>query len=314
MSIPDAARCGLSRYADKQMSRCLPTKPALCVALASLALMAGCGRSKAPIIVVGSKNDTEGALLGEMVAQHLERRLDGHVRRQLSLGSTAITHQALLTGQVDLYPEYTGLIEAVILKETPSADSAVMVERTRTEMRRVAQSELIDPLGFDSRATMVVRSSYAPKEGTLSAAAAGSLKWKIGVSFDFQDRPDGPPALLPYRLPQGAAVRGMDPSQLWMALEKGEIDMVSASSTDVHLVSNAFKALIDDKNVFPAQLACLLVRQEKLTAEPRVKPALQELSGKFSVDTMRRLNAQVEIEKKPVAQVAAAALAQAGLQ
>src|SRR5207302_538750 len=150
---------------------------------------------------------------------------------------------ALLTGQINLYPEYAGLIETVILKEPPNPDPAIIIERARSEMRRVAQSELLDPLGFDSRASIVVRSSDAPKEGTLSAAAEGSIKWKIRVSFDFQDRPDGPPALLPYRLPQDAAVRGMDPKQLWSALEKGEINMVAASATDGHLASSNWKAL-----------------------------------------------------------------------
>jgi osmoprotectant transport system substrate-binding protein len=295
------------------MSRVLSFKSVLCFALSIVALTAGCGRRKQPI-VVGSKNETEGALLGEMVAQHLERRLEGNVRRQLSLGSTAITNQALLTGQIDVYPEYTGLIEAVILKEPPSPDPTILIERSRTEMRRVAQSELIDPLGFDSRATMVVRTNDAPREASLSAAAAGTRKWQIGVSFDFQDRPDGPPALLPYRLPQGAAVRAMDPKQLWMALEKGEINMVAASATDGHLASRDWTALADDKNVFPPQLACLLVRQEKLAQEPRLQPALQELSGKFTVEAMRKLNAQVDIEKKPLEQVAATALAEAGLR
>src|SRR5206468_10417697 len=128
------------------------------------------------------------------------------------------------------------------------------------------------------------------------------------------DRADGAPALLPYRLPQGAAVRGMDPKQLWGALEKGEINMVAATATDGHLASSDWKALVDDKKVFPPQLACVLVRQDKLMEEPRLKAALQELSGKFSLETMRRLNAQVEIERKAVAQVAAAALAEAGLR
>jgi glycine betaine/choline ABC-type transport system substrate-binding protein len=295
------------------MFRFFPMKPVLCATLAVLALAGGCGRRKQPVMV-GSKNDTEDVLVGEMVAQHLERRLDGNVRRQLSLGSTAITHQALLTGQIDLYPEYTGLIASVILKEVPNEDPAILLERTRTQMRRVAQSELFDPLGFDSRATIVVRSSDAPREGSISAAGAGSIKWKIGVTFDFQDRPDGAPALLPYRLPQGAPVRGMDPKQLWMALEKGEVNMIAASATDGHLISSEWKALADDKKVFPAQLAGILVRQEKLTGEPRLKAALEELSGKFTVETMRKLNAQVEIDKKPVAQVAAEALAAAGLR
>ena len=109
-------------------------KPLLCLALSVLTFAGGSGRSRAPV-VVGSKNEPEGILLGEMVAQHLERRLDGNVRRQLSLGNTAITYQALLTGQIALYPEYSGLIETEILKETPNPDPAILIERARGEIR-----------------------------------------------------------------------------------------------------------------------------------------------------------------------------------
>ena len=276
-------------------------------------LLSGCGRRKPPV-VVGSKNDTEGALLGEIVAQHLERRLEGNVQRQLALGGTAIVYQALVTGQIGLYPEYTGLIETEVMKETPSKDPAVMLVRVRAEMVRLAQAELIDPLGFDARPAMIVQASDAPKEETLSAASEGAMKWKIGVPFDFQNRPDGIPALNVYKLPSSAAVRGMDPKDTFRAMEQGEINMVAGTATDAHLASTKWRALKDDRSVFSPQLACLLVRLDKLAEEPRLKPALQELSGKFTVETMRKLNARVEIAKEPVAQVAAAALAAAGLK
>ena len=263
--------------------------------------------------MVGSKNEPEGILLGEMVAQHLERRLDGNVRRQLSLGNTAITYQALLTGQIALYPEYSGLIETEILKETPNPDPAILIERARGEMNRVAQSELLDSLGFDSHAVMAVQAVNAPGGGTLSAAADGPSKWKIGVSFSFQDRSDGLPALNHYRLPLGAAVRAMDGKDLFPALLKGDLNMIATTATDGHLASNDYKVLADDKKAFPAQFASVLVRKDKLADEPRLKGALQELTGKITVAQMRKWNAQVDVEKKPVAEVAATALAEIGL-
>jgi osmoprotectant transport system substrate-binding protein len=285
----------------------------LCLVLAGLAVTAACGRRAQPVIV-GSKNDMEGNLLGEIIAQHLENRLGGNVQRQLALGNTAVAYQALVTGQVSLYPEYTGLIETEILKETPSKDPVVLVERTRSEMRRLAQAELLDSLGFDARSVMVVAAANVPRDGTLSGAAAAPTKWKIGVSFEFQDRPDGIPALNEYQLPLGAAIRGMDPKDLFPAMQKGELNMAAATATDGHLALETWKALTDDKNVFTPQLACVLVRQDALAREPRLRAALQELSGKFSIAIMRKYSAQMEIQRRPAAQAAAAALAEAGLQ
>jgi osmoprotectant transport system substrate-binding protein len=286
---------------------------ATCVILAASLELLACGSSRKPI-VVGSKNGTEQTLLGEIVAQHLERKLGAPVERRLAFGGTAILYQALTSGQVSIYPEYTGTIESEILKEQPSQDPATVLVRSRAEMLRTAQSELLDPLGFESPPAVVVRAADAPRITTLSQAGAGATQWKLGVTFDFLQRSDGLPALNTYRLPMGAAVRSVDMNDLFPLLEKGELNMIVVDATDGHLISPNWKALEDDRRVFSPQQACLLVRQESLSAEPRLRPALVELSGKITAETMRRLNARVELEKRPVAQVAAEFLASLGLR
>ena len=285
-------------------------------ALALLALLAaaGCGRSAA--IIVGSKGTTEQMLLAEIVAQHLEHRLGRKIGRQLSVGPTLIAYQALQSGQIGLYPEYTGAIETEILKEQPSTDPSLVFERSRGEMRRVAQSELLDPLGIDNRFVAVIRSGdpRASKISTLSEAAGVEKGWKLGVSYDFQQRADGLPALSQYRLPMLASARSLDPGLVFKTAEQGQVTMIAASATDAPLESKEWKILRDDKNVFPPYQACLLVRQAVLAAEPRLKSALAELSGKFTNEKMRQLNAQVELDHRPLPEVAAAFLAQAGLK
>jgi glycine betaine/choline ABC-type transport system substrate-binding protein len=281
-------------------------------ALPVIVFSAACGNSNT--IIVGSKADTEQIIIGEIVAQHLDRRLSAKVERRLNLGSTAVLYQAILGGEVSLYPEYTGVIETDILKEPPAADPKIILERTRAQMRIVAQLELLDPLGFDNPPVMVVRAADAAGIQTLSEAAGKDTRWKLGVDFGFQDSIGGLPAFSKYRIPMASATRSMDANQLYPKLEAGEVTMIASRATDGHLTSPDWKVLRDDQKVFTSYQACLLVRQDKLAQTPQLRAALAELAGKFTVETMRKLSAGVDLDHRPPAAVAAEFLTQAGLR
>ena len=281
-------------------------------ALLCACFLASCGAPKKPL-VVGSKSDTEEMLLGEIVAQHLERRLARKVERRAGLGGTAALYQSILSGEVGIYPEYTGLIESEILKEPADRDAQVVLTRVREEMDRIAQLQLLDPLGFDSPSAMVVSAKDADKIASLSDAARLSRRWKLGITYEFQSRSDGLQALAPYRLSMEPP-RILDAKQMFAELEKGGVDMIATRATDGHLASAEWRVLADDQKVFPPYEACLLVRKDLISAEPGLRPALAELSGKFSADIMRKLNAEVDVEHRPLASVATDFLTQAGLK
>jgi glycine betaine/choline ABC-type transport system substrate-binding protein len=288
---------------------------AVCLALALTLLAAGCGPKQKPI-VVGSKNFTEQVLLGEIIAQHLEHRLGRTVPRKLNLGGTLLTYQALLNGEITLYPEYTGTMEAEILKETPASDPAQVLERSRLELARRSQIDVMDPLGIDNSFVMVVRGedARAHKVSTLSEAAAVKDGWKLGMGYEFAGRIDGMPALNQYHLPFSAAPRTMDLGLLYKALEEGQVTMVAANATDGPLAAHDWTILRDDRKVFGAYQACIIARHDALIDEPKLKPALAELSGKLNNETMRKLDAAVDVQHRQPSQVAADFLAQAGLQ
>jgi glycine betaine/choline ABC-type transport system substrate-binding protein len=251
-------------------------------------------------------------LLGEIVAQHLEHRLGRPVERRIGLGNTAILYQSLLSAEVGIYPEYTGLIESEILKEKANSDPQIVLARVRQEMARVAQIEVLDPLGFDNPSAMVIRAPGAQGVASLSEAAKSAKRWKLGISYEFQSRSDGLQALSTYRLPIDSPSI-LDPKQLFTALTKGDVDMIATRATDGHLTPD-WKILADDQKVFPPYEACLLVRKDLIAADPALRPALAELSGKFHADTMRKLNAEVDVSNRPLATVASDFLAQAGLK
>jgi osmoprotectant transport system substrate-binding protein len=273
-------------------------------------LLTSCG-SKKPV-VVGSKNETEQMLLGEIVAQHLERRLGRTVVRRTGLGGTAILYQSIISGEIGVYPEYTGLIASEILKEVADPKPEIVLARVRGEMDRV-QLQVLDPLGFDNPSAIVAKATGMEKINNLSDAAKTDKRWKLGIPAEFQSRSDGLQALSSYRIPM-MPPRVLDPKQLFTALEKGDVDMIAARATDGRLSSPDWKVLTDDRQVFPPYQAALLVRKDLIAAEPGLRPALAELSGKFSADIMRKLNAEVDVSGRPIAAVAADFLTQAGLK
>jgi osmoprotectant transport system substrate-binding protein len=281
----------------------------LCIILAAAAF-SGCSGTGPPVVRVGSKNFTEQILLGEVIAQHLEERLGVRVERNLNLGGTLLAHQALVSGQIDLYPEYTGTALAAILDEPAATDPVAVRERVRSGYEHRFKVQWLDPLGIDNGFAMVVRKSSA---STLSDAARRAQPWLLGVGYEFEQRRDGLEALRKTYGLQVSGVKTMDLGLLFKALEDGQVDMIAANATDGLLSKPGFQVLEDNKHAFPPYEIGIAVRQDALTRIPKLGEALAELSGKFSNDAMRRRNYLVDVEHVPIRQAASGFLRQAGL-
>jgi osmoprotectant transport system substrate-binding protein len=272
-----------------------------------LALLFAPGCSRTRPLTVGSKNFTEQIVLGEIVAQQLERRLGQKVDRKLDLGGTLLAQQALRNGEIDLYPEYTGTALTAVLKLPPSSDATAVLQRVRAEYRKRWRLEWLDPLGFDNTFAMVVRGPDARAQGiqTLSDAARRQQGWTMGVGYEFLQRPDGLRGLLQtYRLPLSGSPKSMDLGLLYSALEQKQVDMAAANATDGMLSVLDVTVLRDDRHYFPPYQAAVIVRAEALAAHPALRAALDQLSGKLSAAAMRDLNHQVDGKHRPVSEVA----------
>ena len=283
--------------------------------LGLLLALSGCSNSSSQHpIRVGSKNFTEQVVLGEIIAQHLERRLHQRVDRRLNLGGTLLAHQGLLNGEIDLYPEYTGTALAAILKQPSDSDPAGVLSRVRAEYAKQFQAEWFDPLGIDNSFAMVVAGPDARAKNleTLSDAANVAEGWTLGVGYEFEQRTDGMAALdKTYRLRWKAPSRSMDLGLLYKAMEQRQVTMIAANATDGLLSKMDLKILRDDKHAFPPYQVCIAARQPALRQTPGLREALQELAGKFTNEQMQKLNYQVDVEHRPVAEVAAGFLKQA---
>ena len=279
------------------------------------AALTGCGpRSH---IVVGSKNFTEQLILGEIIAQHIEARTHQPVERKLDLGGTLLAHQALLAGDIDLYPEYTGTAFTNVLKRGGVTDPAVVLEQVRAEYARGYHLDFLDPLGFENSFAMTIRGEEARVRHlqTLSDAAADPVGFTLGAGYEFLTRPDAYGALnRAYSIKWNAAPKSMDLGLLYQALEQKQVSMAAANTTDGLLNKLDVTVLKDDKHVFPPYQACIIVREQTLGKYPDLRAILSELSGKISDSQMRNMNYAVDAQHHPARDVARDFLENSGLR
>ena len=275
--------------------------------VACLILLLGPGCSRQPRIVVGSKNFTEQIVLGEILAQQLERRTGLHVQRKFNLGGTLLTQEALLSGALDLYPEYTGTALTAILKRKPSSDAAAVFRQVKLAYHDQWGLEWLPPLGFANTFAITVRGATAGagRLKTISDAARSPRPWRLGAGYEFLQRPDGLSGLLrAYGLRIQDSPVTMDLGLLYQALDHDQVDMIAANSTDGLLSVLNVRVLLDDRKYFPPYECAAVVREVTLAAHPELRPALEELSGQISESAMRRLNYEVDGKHRSVPEVA----------
>ncbi len=264
--------------------------------------LAGCGRSEA--IVIGSKNFVEQLLLGELAAQQIERKLQLPVDRKFNLGGTLLAHGAIVKGDIDIYPEYTGTALNVVLREQPPGDPLEAFRLVHDGYEKRFHLRWLEPLGFNDTFAMVVRNADAAKLTQPTLTAAKEREWRLGVGYEFLTRPDGLQSLdHTYDLRWQGTPESMDLGLLYRALDQGQIDMGAANSTDAQLTEGKFTALRDDRRTFPPYNACFVVREELLARRPAVAEVLGLLRNRVSEEAMRSMNARVVRGHEPVAKV-----------
>jgi osmoprotectant transport system substrate-binding protein len=273
-------------------------------ALSGLAL-AGCER-RVNRISVGTKNFTEQLLLGEMLAQMFEKRGIGEVERRFYLAGSYICQQAILAGRIDTYVEYTGTALTAILKEPPKSDPSSVFETVRREYASRFQLEVFPSLGFNNTFAIVMRGDEARSEhlATLSDLARAAPRLRMGVGYEFLERPDGFQGLSrTYGLHFAEPPRVMDLGLLYRALQSKQVDVVAGSNTDGLIAALGLVVLEDDRHYFPPYDAVPIVRPAAVQRWPALGDALKSIAGRISADDMRRMNYAVDGEKKDAADV-----------
>ncbi len=254
---------------------------------------------------MGSKFFTEQVVLGELLAQHIEARTGIHVKRKSNLGGTLLCQKALLSGDLDLYVEYTGTALTSVLGEAPNDDdSGKIYERVKRGYAERFALTVTPPLGFANSFAMVVRGEDAQRYHLqkISDTAPLALQWRAGFGYEFR-WPDGYAGWAKKYGLRFVILSVMDLGLIYRALVDKKVDIVAGNSTDGLIEALHLVALTDDRHYFPPYDAVPIVRNATLEKFPALRVALADLAGKISEDEMRKMNAAVDADQRDVVEV-----------
>jgi osmoprotectant transport system substrate-binding protein len=278
--------------------------------------ISACSSSHSDRVVVGSKNFTESLILGEIMAQQIEAHTHLKVERRFYLAGTYICHQGMLSGRIDVYPEYTGTALTAILKQKPEGEPRQVYERVKSEYEKRFGLTLGPAFGFNNTFAMEIRGEDARRLNlkTLSQAATYAPQWRAGFGYEFMERPDGYRGLAAvYGLHFAGQPRVMDLGLLARALRDHQIDIAAGNATDGLIPTLDLFVLEDDRHYFPPYEAVPVIRSETMKQHPEAAVALAQLGGKISDQEMRQLNYAVDGQRRDVKDVAREFLQQKGL-
>lgn len=290
------------QFSFETKRRSLLPKIALAVAvllvIGGLALWRSGDAPSSARVSVGSKDFTESALLAEIVAQMLEAR-GVSVERRFELGGN-LPHEAMVSGTLDLYPEYTGTSYTAILRHTPIGDPRAVYDQVKQEYASRFNVEVSPPLGFENTFAILVRGEEARRLNlkTISDAAPHVPRWRAGFGQDFMSRADGYPGFSKTYGLKFAEVREMDLSLTYIALSSRQVDLIAGNSTEGRIATLDLFQLADDRRYFPPYEAVYLVRQDSVTRVPALREVLTKLANAISTEEMRRLNYEIDGNKR----------------
>jgi osmoprotectant transport system permease protein len=252
-------------------------------------------------VVVGAKGYTEQLLLGELLAQEIEAHTSLRVKREFSLGSTFLLHEAVRQGRIDGYVEYTGTAWTAILRQPP-----LPPERRAAVWQRASQLydaryglRMFPSLGFENSFAILIRQADGQRLGlrTISDAVQPARQWRAAFGYEFLNRADGFPGLAErYGLRFATPPSAMDLGLTYRALADGRVDLIAGDSTNGLISALKLQKLDDDRAYFPPYDAVPVFNAASLRRHPQLVPVLERLSGRLSAASMQKLNAAVDLQ------------------
>jgi len=252
-------------------------------------------------VVVGAKGYTEQLLLGELLAQEIEANTSLRVKREFSLGSTFLLHEAVRQGRIDGYVEYTGTAWTAILRQPPLSPErrAAVWQRARQLYDERYGLRMFPSLGFENTFAILIRRADGQRLGlrTISDAAAPARQWRAAFGYEFLNRADGFPGLAErYGLRFAEPPSAMDLGLTYRALADGRVDLIAGDSTNGLISALKLQKLDDDRAYFPPYDAVPVFNAASLRRHPELVAVLDRLGGRLSASTMQKLNAAVDLQ------------------
>lgn len=267
-------------------------------------------------ILIAGKLGAEPEILINMYQLLIENETDLNVRLEPGLGKTSFVFNALKSGDIDIYPEFTGTAISEFLKEEAiNNDEADVYRQAQEGMMREFDMVMLSPMKYNNTYALAVSKEVAEIYGlkTISDLKAIQKTIKAGFTLEFNDREDGYLGIQKRYDINLSNVATMEPKLRYQAIDKGDIQLLDAYSTDSELRQYDLTVLEDDQQLFPPYQGAPLIRKETLLQYPEIEQALNKLANKITDDDMRELNYQVNVEGEKAEEVARKYLEELGL-
>lgn len=280
-----------------------------------LVLLSGC-ESKKDTIHIATKPMSEQFILGEMLALLIEENSDLHVKITKGVGGgTSNIHPAMVKGDFDLYPEYTGTGWLVILKKDTLLPPDQFFSELQKEYSREYGLKWVAPYGFNNAYSLAVSNEMAKKYNlkTFSDLALYPALFTFGAEYDFYEINDGYADLCAYYNLKFKKNLDMDIGLKYEAMKSGKIDVINIFTTDGQLSHANLTVLKDDKHFFPSYYCATIVREETLKEHPELERILEKMNGILTDQEMADMNYKVDVEHRTEREVAVEFLKKKGL-
>jgi osmoprotectant transport system permease protein len=266
-------------------------------------------------IVIGGKNFTEQDILVHMMGSLIEEKTDIEVERKPFLGGSQLVHAAMLQGDLDLYPEYTGTAWTATLKQETIASPEETYNKVKEAYAEQFDLVWLTPFGFNNTYALSMRADHAKELGveTYSDLVKVAPELTLGATQEFLERPDGYKGLQEVYGMKFKDTKGFDPGLTYAAVKEGAVDVNDAFSTDGRIIAFNLKVLEDDKNFFPPYYVTPVIRKDTLEAHPELEEVLSLLGNILTEEEMSTLNAKVDLEGEKARDVAEGFLKEKGL-
>ncbi|MDY3041399.1 ABC transporter permease/substrate-binding protein [Streptococcus pluranimalium] len=267
-------------------------------------------------IVIAGKLGAEPEILINMYKELIEDQTDLKVELKPSFGKTSFLYESVKSGDIDIYPEFTGTVTGSLLKNPPklSNEPKEVYTAARDGIKKQDGLALLKPMSYQNTYALAVTKDFAEKNKLTKISDLSKVQDQLvaGFSLEFNDRPDGYPGLQSlYGL--NFKVNTMEPALRYQAIQTGDVNLIDAYSTDSQLKEYNLVVLEDDKQLFPPYQGAPLMKEELLKEHPELKTILNQLAGKITETEMSDMNYQVDVKGKSAADVAHAYLVKEGL-
>ncbi|NGZ75026.1 ABC transporter permease/substrate-binding protein [Saccharibacillus alkalitolerans] len=274
------------------------------------------GQSNKADLVIAGKLGAEPEILINMYKELIEQDTDLTVELKPGLGKTSFVFAALQSGEVDIYPEFTGTAISEFLKTTAvSTDAAEVYAQARDGLKSEFGMALLEPMAYNNTYALAMSKRLADQYEVTSISGLKPLEDNLeaGFTLEFSDREDGYLGIQKLYGIEFHTVFTMEPKLRYQAIESGDIDLLDAYSTDSELAQYDLTVLEDDKGLFPPYQGAPLMLQKTLDEHPELADALNVLAGQITDDEMRKMNYAVNAEGRPAEEVAREFLQTKGL-